>query len=384
MKNLSEFEIGIIGGGPAGSSAALLLSKAGFDVCLFEKKQFPRETVCGEFLSREISRFLEEYGLVKQFLSLNPNPINIFRIIFENDTSVESNLNFTGYGLKRSTFDAFLLDAAAKSGAAIFQPAEVKEIVKNDNNFVIEYYDSNKDENYSVLCENVIAAYGKQNIIDKKLNREFANEKTGLNGIKFHFDADELPGFPKSEIQIYTSDSMYCGVNAVNENKVTVCFLEDRKKYGNSSRKHLQDFIRQNSSFAELLSGKFEALIESSELYGTGNIYFGRREIIKDGIYMAGDAANVIAPLVGDGISIALQNAKVLESIFRLGREQKLSNAQKEILYIEQWNRFFNKRLFYALTIQNIIFNRPLNSIGRKIVAAYPGMIKYLINSTRG
>ena len=384
MDKINTYEIGIIGGGPAGSSAALLLSKAGFNVCLFEKKHFPRETVCGEFLSREVFLFLEENGLEKQFLSLNPNPINTFRIFFVNNTSIETNLNFTGYGLKRSTFDAFLLDAAINSGVTVFQPAEVTEIIKDDKKFVIKYYDSGKDENYSVLCKNVIAAYGKQNILDKKLNREFVNEKSGLNGIKFHFDADELPGFQKNEIQIYTTDSMYCGVNAVNENKVTVCFLEDRKKYDHSSRKHLQDFIKQNKSFSKLVSGKFETLIESSELYGTGNIYFGRREITKEGIFMAGDAANIIAPLAGDGISIALQNAKVLESIFRLGREQKLSHAQKEILYKNLWNRYFNKRMFYALRIQDIIFNKPLNSVGRRIVAVYPGIIKYLINSTRG
>ena len=71
----SNFEIGIIGGGPAGSAAAAYLAGYGFDVCLFEKKSFPRETLCGEFLSTEVIHFLKEINLFDEFISLNPNKI---------------------------------------------------------------------------------------------------------------------------------------------------------------------------------------------------------------------------------------------------------------------------------------------------------------------
>lgn len=382
MKDFEKFDIGIIGGGPAGSSAALLLCRAGFNVCLFEKKEFPRETVCGEFLSREVYTFLIENGLEQQFLSLNPNPINSVRIIFEKNISIKSDLNFIGYGLKRSTFDSFLLRAAIDSGARVFQPVNVSDIIRNKNGFIINF--SNKNENCSVSCVNVIAAYGKQNFLDKKLERNFIGIKSNLNGVKFHFDISELPGFEKNEIQIYSTDSMYCGVNAVNENKVTVCFLENRYRNNYSSRDHLITLFEKNIGFSNLFLGNLKDLIENSEIFGTGNIYFGEKGVINNGIFMTGDAAHVIAPLAGDGISIALQNARLLEKVFVHKRDNNMSSLNAELLYKELWKKEFQKRILTALYIQKVLFNKYLNMAGRKLISSYPGLMRYLINYTRG
>jgi flavin-dependent dehydrogenase len=377
-----KYDIGIIGGGPAGSSAALLLCKAGFNVCLFEKKRFPRETVCGEFLSREVYNFFDENGLLERFFSLNPNPINFFKIVFNTNVSVQSELNFTGYGLKRSSLDSFLLNTASEAGTIVYKDSEVTNIVKNTNDYIIEFT-SNKNNCY-VQCDTIIAAYGKQNILDKKLNRKFINKKSGFNGIKFHFDIEELPAFNRNEIQIYTSDSIYCGINAVNENKVSVCFLENRNRYGLSSRTHLKELIMYNSSFASLLSKKFESLIETTELYGTGNIYFGKRELAANDILMAGDAGRVIAPLAGDGISIALQNARILQKTLLLKREKKLDSYKTGLIYKEFWNKEFRKRILIAFYVQKILFSRNLSKAGSIAIRLFPGILKYLIHNTRG
>jgi flavin-dependent dehydrogenase len=73
-----EYDIAIIGGGPAGSAAGLYLSSAGFNTCLIERKKFPREVLCGEFLSGEVSLLLKELNLFEKFLSLNPVKISRF------------------------------------------------------------------------------------------------------------------------------------------------------------------------------------------------------------------------------------------------------------------------------------------------------------------
>ena len=79
--NKNIFDIIVIGGGPAGSSAAMLLSKKGFSIALIEKKVFPREVLCGEFISKEVTEFLEDNSLFEDFLKLNPNPLTSFRFI---------------------------------------------------------------------------------------------------------------------------------------------------------------------------------------------------------------------------------------------------------------------------------------------------------------
>ena len=59
--------IGIIGGGLAGLTAALHLSKAGFEVLLFEKERYPKHKVCGEYISNEILPYWTALGV---------NPLN--------------------------------------------------------------------------------------------------------------------------------------------------------------------------------------------------------------------------------------------------------------------------------------------------------------------
>jgi menaquinone-9 beta-reductase len=81
--NESRYDIAIVGAGPAGSTAALYLARMNFRVCVIEKMPFPRETLCGEFLSREVTRILGDLHLNEGFLSLQPNPLTSFRFCTE-------------------------------------------------------------------------------------------------------------------------------------------------------------------------------------------------------------------------------------------------------------------------------------------------------------
>src|SRR4026209_1203731 len=69
-KTPSRYGVLIVGGGPAGSTAAILLSKAGWSVALIEKASFPRPKVCGEFISAASFPLLFELGVGKQFVAL--------------------------------------------------------------------------------------------------------------------------------------------------------------------------------------------------------------------------------------------------------------------------------------------------------------------------
>ena len=279
------FDIAIIGGGPAGATAAIYLAREGLKICLLEKKAFPREVLCGEFLSAEVIESLKKLDLYSKFLLLNPNRINSFRFINEDSTELETDFSFEAYSMKRSLFDNFLLKEAEKSGTEIFQPAEVKEIKKEGSSYKMKISDVEKSDK-EISSDFVIAAYGKQNILDKKLNRSFVSTKSKLNGIKFHVHRKYFQPFPDNEIQIYASEGIYCGINAVNKNEATLCFLEDRKHFSGSSREHLVELMKKNKKFAELFRQDFSVLVPDLQIYGTGDVFFGKRELVKNGIFM--------------------------------------------------------------------------------------------------
>ncbi len=378
----NEFDIAVIGGGPAGATAATFLARADFNVCLFEKKEFPRETLCGEFLSNEVVQILKELKLFERFLRLKPNEIKFFRMISPSGKEIFAPLGFTAYGMKRGKFDDLILQSAKESGVKIFQPCEVKNVLRGETKFVIKVKSSEKE--FIVKVKKVIAAYGKQNVLDKNL-RNFSPENSGLNGIKFHFDVHRIDNFSKNEIQIYLGKGIYCGVNSVDENKITICFLEDKNKISASnSRESLSKLASENKKFDDIfvLSAKEES--ENSKIYGTGNIYFGKKDLVKNGVFMIGDAARVIAPLAGDGIGMAMQSAKLLSFILINQKRKNYSDKKVYSLYKRKWKKLFRRRLFFAKLVQKILLNGKIKKMAFDLGSLFPGVVKRMIKLTRG
>jgi len=379
-----NYEVIIIGGGPAGSSAAIYLARFGFDVCLIEKKIFPRETLCGEFLSGEVIKHLQNMGIDSQFLALSPNLIKSFKVFFENGKSFSGNFNFNAYAIKRSVFDQFMLQNAKLKGVEIFQPAEVKEIIKNNEIFTIKIKDQNSREivlNSKIL----IAAYGKQNSLDSKLNRAFNRSKTGFNGIKFHIKKSCFNSFNKEEIHLYTGKDLYCGINSVDNNTMTLCFLQNRKN-PISYKQHLLELFNSNPAFNRILKKNFFNSFSDHKVYGTGNIYFGRRNKVESGIIMIGDAAGMISPFSGDGIGMAFDSAKLASECLAYQRKTNRLIENAFSMYEKSWSKLFSKRIFISKFLQGFLLKSSLRKIASgnvHLLEFFPSLNSLLIKVTR-
>lgn len=379
---MSKFSIDIliIGGGPAGSTVALYLSQLGFDITIVEKKIFPREVLCGEFLSKEVTDVLNELNIFDDFLSLKPNKLKSFRAIDDSGIELKSDLNFDAYSMKRSVFDSFLLEKAKSRNVKVIQPAEVISITKNNSGFISEIIEG-ADNKLQINAKLIIAAYGKQNILDKKLERGFVNTKSNLNGVKFHLPINLLNDAFSDEIRIYTDEELYCGMNQVSDTEMTVCFLENRKLSKIPSRERLIELIKSNKNFQKVFKEEAIDYIKTTNIYGTGNIFFGKREVVENGIIMVGDAVRVISPLAGDGIGMAMESAKLLYSILS---KYNIANLDEIILsYKKQYEKKFTNRLMIAKIIQRIILNRSTRIVGFSFAKKYPAILPYLIKFTR-
>ncbi len=372
----SDFDVIIIGGGPAGAVSSIYLSRSGLNTAVIERTAFPRETLCGEFLSLEVIEQLRQLDLEKKFLSLEPNRINSFSFV-TGKRLFNSELPFESFSLKRSIFDEFLLNEAVNSGSNIFQPAEVREIVNEGNRFIVRIISGGETEEISSRF--VIGAFGKYNLLDKKLKRKYAERNTGYHGIKFHLCKDELSSINDSCIYIYRGDNIYAGVNSVGRGEVTFCFLR-RKKSKFSPSEHLAKLFEENPNLAVMFNNVIPDL-KQRKVYGAGSIYFGRKELVKNGIIMVGDAAKIIAPLAGDGIGMAFQSAKIASDIIREANEDQHDILQIEQNYNAKWKKHFLIRTSAARIVQNILLKKSfMNLIPAPLIRS---SIPLLINATR-
>ena len=103
---MKQYEISIIGGGLAGLTAAIDLLNRNYDVVVFEKNEYPKHKVCGEFISNEVLPYLKALGL--DIESLRPTNITKTELSTHSGKTIKTNLPLGGFGISRYTLDNYL------------------------------------------------------------------------------------------------------------------------------------------------------------------------------------------------------------------------------------------------------------------------------------
>ena len=123
-----QYDALLIGGGPAGATAALALARAGWKVAVVEKANFPRRKVCGEYLSPTNLALFRQFGIADDFLERAGPPVRQVGL-FARETVLMAPMPWQrrtsddwGRALGRETLDTLLLQRAAEAGASVWQP----------------------------------------------------------------------------------------------------------------------------------------------------------------------------------------------------------------------------------------------------------------------
>ena len=368
-----RFDVVVIGGGPAGSVAALSIAREGFSVALLEKQAFPRETLCGDLLSGDAADSIGRLGIDSYFRSLSPSPLTIFTLLTGGNRRVSTPLGATAFGVKRGEFDSMCLDAARVEGVTVIQPAEVLGIEGNRDGFVVRY----RIDRQTALVRTpwVIGAYGRSSPLDRHLSRRNAGARTGFTGVKFHVPSGMLRDLRKEEVAVALGPGMYGSVHHVGDETATVCFFERRTKGDPPSVERLWDLAHMNPGFARILTPRVLTFFLKTPIYGTGNLFFGRRETVEGGVLMVGDSAGVMAPLSGDGVGAALRQGILLGKLFADERANRRGREALVQTYHRESERLFRGRNRRALLRQRLALSKTLRPLVSPLLALAPGLL---------
>lgn len=360
-------EVIIVGGGLAGLTAAIHLSKAGLHVTVIEKHPYPRHKVCGEYISNEVLPYL-------QWLDADPgvlSPALIERVCISTVTGrkVETRLPLGGFGISRFALDAFLMEKAVNNGVQFLQ-----DTVTNVS-FVNEQFAIETAANGTLFAAHAIGAYGKRAALDQQLNRDFWEKKSPWLAVKAHYQVD----FPDGLVALHNFRGGYCGVSKVEKNIVNICYLasyEVFKHYRNIDE-HRREVLYENKFLKEIFANS-EPLFERP--LTISQVSFSEKKKVEQHILMTGDTAGLIHPLCGNGMAMAISSAQlaaqqILEGQPRLALEKA---------YTRKWNQQFAKRM-KAGSLLSTIFTHPwLSGVTMGTVVAMPVLLPFIIRQTHG
>ena len=339
-------DVAIVGAGPAGASAAIELARRGRSVVLLEKDRFPRDKVCGEFLSPEAMSDLARWGILARIEAQPVERIRRGAFFFGRGRSVEFPLPRPAIGVSRRLLDACLAGEAARSGADVRFETKVEAIEGNPaEGFTIAVAGSG-----AISARAALAAWGRWSPLDRALGREFATRTRGRwFGWSRHDggDGSRLAG----RIHLHFFRGGYCGLSRIENGLVNfagvVAERELRRRLG-SAMDGSGGWDRFLAALVETeadLRADLAPLRPVREVLGTSAVFFERHAPAFRGILAAGDAAGVRDPFTGDGQATAIRSgiaaAAVVERFLRGGLAPGALAAQYRSLWRREFGRAF-------------------------------------------
>jgi flavin-dependent dehydrogenase len=364
-----------VGGGLSGLINAIILNRAGFSVTVFERKSYPFHRVCGEYISNEVLPFFNSLDI--HVKDLGASAITRLEVTSVAGSRFSQQLPLGGFGISRFTLDHHLYQKAKSEGVTFHLNTKVEDVICKGEGFEV-------NANGAIYASKlVIGSFGKRSNLDQKLNRPFFNRRSPYVGVKYHFKGD----FPPDLIQLNNFKNGYAGIVSVENGVLCLCYLVHRdelKKYHSIQALEKQSmsknpFLKQVFDTGEFLWAKPEVINEIS---------FEKKQLIDNHILMTGDTAGMIAPLCGNGMSMAIHSAKLLsETITNFYNPSNFTNANRLLLeedYKKKWSNLFSTRLIVGRQLQKVFGNNLTTNIAINTLKMFPAVTEYLISKTHG
>ncbi|HKA17647.1 MAG TPA: NAD(P)/FAD-dependent oxidoreductase [Blastocatellia bacterium] len=399
------FDAIIIGGGPAGSAAAISMSQRGARVLVLEEKRMPRGKLCGEFITPECFPTLERLGVMQRMLAAGAQKISRVSLVAESGKSVESCIpqmsdsdNQWAMSLSRSRFDQILFEGAREAGAECLEGYAASGCKFDDDYGTVEALSLKEGARVTFKAPIIIDASGRNSrwMLGKQ-ERLAGHRGSRLYALKAHFT--RVNGIT-DQVELYFFREGYGGFSRVEDNLVNLCFIVGEsalKQAGGNASEVVKNTLMKNPLAAERLC---QASVVG-KWYSTGPLTFGRRRLSRDNVIAIGDASGMIDPFTGTGLQIAVRTGEMaagalIEALGRSGsfpyREEHYNHQSERRMslyesiqagYRDQYEREFHQRMKVAGLLRAAAFSPATSRILAIVLERAPRLTNVMLRATR-
>lgn len=359
---MTDVDVAIVGAGPAGSAAASVLARNGYAVALIDKKDFPREKLCGDFINPNNLRLFRDLGVEEEIFAAPHRRLTGFRITAVSGALAEARFSkrndgaMFGLAIQRALLDQILLQRARRLGALVQTGCRIATLARDDRGWRLEAAGGE-----SWRARFLIGADGRNSWVASRIGTDAA----ALNGravgfqlrLKEEFNGSEhcAPGGEAIEIHLFPGG--YAGVADTGDGAMTLGLAIDKRELPCA---HVKDFLvnerlGQNPFLKGILRRSAVGALRS--VYP---VYFRRRRSYADAALLVGDAARVTEPISGEGVYFALQSGVLAAET--LDRALKCGAASANFLrgYEQACARVFRSRMMLNSLLRFAVYRPAL------------------------
>lgn len=351
------YDLIIIGGGPAGTAAAITAAGSGARVLILEQSRLPRHKVCGEFVSAESLALLK--SLLPDPRLMDHAPRIPAARIFLDGRRLHAPIHPAAASISRFDLDLALWQAAERAGADARPQAPVQRLSGNGP-FCIETGQGGFE------ARSVINASGRWSSLSP---RPLSPIK--WLGIKAHFHEPS----PPCSVDLYFFNGGYCGVQPVGPDLINVSSM---------MRADSATTLPAILCLHPVLEGRSRRWQRATEPVTTSPLFFRRPEPLRDCVLLAGDAAGFVDPFVGDGIALALRSGAAAAQCLLPFLRGEISLSAAGLAYQRLYQRNFLPIFSNAARYRRLLSLPGALRAPFVRLLARTGLPAFVVRSTRG
>ncbi len=309
----------VIGGGPAGSTAAALLATKGYDVALLEKARHPRFHI-GESLLPANLPLLDALGVAGEVAAIGlekwgiefVSPWHEHRALLEFGDAWDKSMP-KAYQVRRADFDHILLKNAAAKGARVVEDCRVRDVAfrGDGTGAVVTAERDGATVRYDARL--VVDASGRDTVLANQLGTKVKNRAHNSSALFGHFeDAERLPGRLEGNITIFWFAHGWFWFIPLSDGSTSVgavCWpywLKSRSK-----DRSVDDFFMDTVALCPALAARLEQARLLGPVTATGNYSYATTRAQGPGYLLLGDAYAFVDPVFSSGVYLAMNSAFV-------------------------------------------------------------------------
>lgn len=356
------FDVAIAGAGVAGGSLALRLARAGARVVLIDAARFPRDKLCGEFLSPESWAVLDRLGLAGPVRRLGYQPIRRVRVTTPRGRVLESDFagpdGVPGIALSRAALDDLILRTARDAGVVVLDGTRVRGPLVRDGCVAGVVVRRGADEPFDVPATVTVAADGRHSPLVRRTGstRTRSRFRPPLFGMKRHLTVPDGHSEPAGTVGLHLVPGGYVGACRVETGLTNLCGLLPESLL----QLHRGDLDRLAAAVFPA-NAVLDRLWRSGRPAGDWKTIAGVRVETSTpglpGILYAGDGQGTIDPLGGQGMTMALLGAEMLAPMVARALIKGGASATLQSDYAAAWHQRFDRRVALCRAFHHALVN---------------------------